>query len=201
MILDERQRDALTEVINIAFSRTANSLSELTGDRIILNPPKVDIVPIEELSEKLGKELNGEVATVHQIFSGPVAGDALLLLDYEGAIKLSALVSGEEEVDYTYLTSSLKEVLMEVGNILLNSCLGMFGNILNLHISFSIPKVHLDQLNSILETLIISQEEINYALIAITEFKVKDSSIRGYLVIILGVTSLEKLLEAINKLG
>lgn len=201
MILDERQRDALTEVINIAFSRTANSLSELTGDRIILNPPRVDIVPIEELSEKLGKELNGEVATVHQIFSGPVAGDALLLLDYEGAIKLSALVSGEEEVDYTYLTSSLKEVLMEVGNILLNSCLGMFGNILNLHISFSIPKVHLDQLNSILETLIISQEEINYALIAITEFKVKDSSIKGYLVIILGVTSLEKLLEAINKLG
>lgn len=201
MILDERQRDALSEVINIAFSRTANALSELTGDRILLDPPKVDIVPIEEVSQKLGGELSGEVATVHQIFTGPVAGDALLLLDYEGAVKLSSLVSGEEEIDYTYLTPSLKEVLMEVGNILLNACLGMFGNLLQLHIAFSVPKIHLDELHSILDTLIISQEELKYALIAVTKFKVKDSSIKGYLVIILGVSSLERLIEAVDKLG
>lgn len=201
MILDERQRDALSEVINIAFSRTANSLSELTGDRILLDPPKVDIVPIDEVSQKLNEELKGEVATVHQIFTGPVCGDALLLLDYEGAIRLSALVSGEEDVDYTYLTSSLKEVLMEVGNILLNACLGMFGNLLNLHITFSIPKIHLNELHAILDTLVISQEELKYALIAITKFGIKNSLIKGYLVIILGVSSLEKLLEAVDKLG
>ncbi len=200
MILTEKQKDALTEVINIAFSRTANSLSELTGDRILLDPPKVDILPIEEVSKRLGKELTGEVATVHQIFTGSFSGDALLLLDYQGAVKLVNIVS-EEEIEIDYLTPSLKEVLMEMGNILLNACLGMFGNILNTQIIFSVPKLHLDELHAILNTLIIIQEELRYALIAMTKFKVKDSSINGYLVIILGIASLEKLLESLEFLG
>jgi chemotaxis protein CheC len=200
MILNENQKDALSELINIAFSRTAASLSELTGNRIILEPPKVDIVPIDELQDRLLKEINGDVATVHQIFSGPVSGDALLLLDYQGAIKLASLVSGEDlEVDY--MTPSLKEVLMEIGNILLNACLGMFGNLLQLHITFSVPKIHLESLNVMLDTLIIAQQELTYALIAITQFKVRDSSIKGYLVIILGVSSLERLLESLEKIG
>jgi len=200
MILNENQKDALSELINIAFSRAAASLSEITGDRVLLEPPKVDIVPIGELQGRLMKEINGDVTTVHQIFSGPVAGDALLLLDYQGAVKLTNLLSGEDlEVDY--LTPSLKEVLMEVGNILLNACLGMFGNLLQLHITFSVPKIHLEALNVMLDTLVISQEELKYALIAITQFKVRDSSIKGYLVIILGVSSLERLLESLEKIG
>lgn len=200
MILTEKQKDALTEVINIAFSRSANSLSELTGDRILLDPPKVDILPIEEVSKSLGKELKGEVATVHQIFTGSFSGDALLLLDYQGAVKLVNIVSGEElEIDY--LTPSLKEVLIEMGNILLNACLGMFGNLLKTQIIFSMPKLHLDELHALLDTLIIIQEELKYALIAMTKFKIKDSSINGYLVIILGVASLEKLLESLELLG
>lgn len=200
MILNENQKDALSELINIAFSRTAASFSELTGNRIILEPPKVDIVPIDELQDRLLKEINGDVATVHQIFSGHVSGDAFLLLDHQGAIKLASLVSGEDlEVDY--MTPSLKEVLMEIGNILLNACLGMFGNLLQLHITFSVPKIHLESLNVMLDTLIISQQELKYALIAITQFKVRDSSIKGYLVIVLGVSSLERLLESLEKIG
>ncbi len=200
MILNENQKDALSELINIAFSRTTASLSELTGNRIILEPPKVDIVPIDELQDRLLKEINGDVATVHQIFSGPVSGDALFLLDHQGAIKLASLISGVDlEVDY--MTPSLKEVLMEIGNILLNACLGMFGNLLQLHITFSVPKIHLESLNVMLDTLIISQQELKYALIAITQFKVRDSSIKGYLVIILGVSSLERLLESLEKIG
>jgi len=200
MILNEKQKDALSELINIAFSRTAASLSELTGNRIILEPPKVDIVPIDELQDRLLKEINGDVATVHQIFSGPVSGDALLLLDHQGAIKLASLVS-RENLEVDYMTPSLKEVLMEIGNILLNACLGMFGNLLQFHITFSVPKIHLESLNVMLDTLIISQQELKYALITIIQFKVRDSSIKGYLVIILGVSSLERLLESLEKIG
>ncbi len=200
MILTEKQKDALTEVINIAFSRTANSLSELTGDRILLDPPKVDILPIGEVGKRLEKELNGEIATIHQIFTGSFSGDALLLLDYKGAVKLANIVSGEDlEIDY--LTPSLKEVLTEIGNILLNACLDMFGNLLKTQIVFSISKIHLDKLHAILDTFVIIQEELKYALIAMTKFKIKDSSINGYLVIILGIASLEKLLESLELLG
>ena len=43
MIFTARQNDALTELINIAFARTGAALSELTGHRVVLNPPEVAV--------------------------------------------------------------------------------------------------------------------------------------------------------------
>ena len=73
MFLTENQSDALTEVINIAFSRAAASLSELTNHRVLLEVPKVSIHPIHELKDCLGEFVHEEIATVHQIFTGAQA--------------------------------------------------------------------------------------------------------------------------------
>jgi len=198
MILTDNQRDSLTELINIAFGRAAASLSELTGFRVLINVPKVDILSINELISALNGFINGEVATVHQIFTGQVAGDALLMLDYDGATALTSLLTDEE---VKRIDVSSKEVLIEVGNILLNACLGTFGNMLQVHITFSVPRLHLSQLNDMLSTLVIGKEEIRYALVITTRFSLKDSEIGGYLVIVLGVGSLDRLIEGIEKLG
>ncbi len=198
MILTDNQRDSLTELINIAFGRAAASLSELTGFRVLINVPKVDILSINELISALNGFINGEVATVHQIFTGQVAGDALLMLDYDGATALTSLLTDEE---VKRIDVSSKEVLIEVGNILLNACLGTFGNMLQVHITFSVPRLHLSQLNDMLSTLVIGKEEIRYALVITTRFRLKDSEIGGYLVIVLGVGSLDRLIEGIEKLG
>ncbi|MCX7966630.1 MAG: chemotaxis protein CheC [Syntrophorhabdaceae bacterium] len=198
MLLSERQKDSLKEVINIAFGRAASSLSELTGHRILIDVPQVEIYAIGDLIPTLEGLIKDEVATVHQIFTGKVAGDALLLLDYKGATALTSLLT-DEEVET--IDVSAKEVLIEVGNILLNACLGTFGNMLQVHITFSVPRFHLNQLGDMLNTLVIGKEEIRYALLIATEFKIKGSEIGGYLVIVLGVGSLDRLLEAIEKLG
>jgi len=39
MILTDEQKDALTALINITFSRTAAALSDLTGHRVTMNVP------------------------------------------------------------------------------------------------------------------------------------------------------------------
>ncbi|MEI6260864.1 MAG: hypothetical protein WCR46_13295 [Deltaproteobacteria bacterium] len=70
MILSVEQNDALAELINIAFSRTAASLSDLTGHRVLLDVPDVTITPVDEISRHLTHLVKGEVASVHQIFSG-----------------------------------------------------------------------------------------------------------------------------------
>ncbi len=84
-MLSAEQNDALTEVINIGFSRAGASLSELTGHRVLLDPPQVAIYPITDLGKALGTIIKGDIATVHQIFGGPVAGDAMLILTQEDA--------------------------------------------------------------------------------------------------------------------
>lgn len=198
MLLTERQRDSLKELINIAFGRAASSLSELTGHRVLIDVPQVSIYAINELIPNLANLIKEEVATVHQIFTGRMAGDALLILDYRGATALTSLLTDEEIEN---IDVSAKEVLIEVGNILLNACLGTFGNMLKVHITFSVPRLHLSQLDDMLNTLVIGNEELRYALLIATAFKLKNSEIGGYLVIVLGVGSLDKLLEAIERLG
>ena len=138
MLLTDQQKDALTEVINIGFSRSASSLSELTGHRVLLEVPRVSIHPIQELQSSLGEFVDEEIATVHQIFDGIVSGDAMLMLNQTGALHLSRLLT-DAETTGDRLYESDREVLTEVGNILLNACLGTFGNMLKVHIGFAVP--------------------------------------------------------------
>ncbi len=197
MILTETQTDALTELINIAFSRTAASLSDMTGHRVEIDVPEVDICPTVELSGKLSRSISGDLATVHQVFTGPVGGSAMLILNTEGAAMLVDLLTDGRTGGGT-LDTSAREVLTEVGNILLNACLGMFGNLLKVHVSFSVPDLHLQQLESMISTLVVSDQGLQYALVVSTTFRLKGSSVRGCLVIVLGVASLDRLLEAVG---
>jgi chemotaxis protein CheC len=192
--LTEQQKDALSELINIAFSRTAASLSELTGHRVLLDVPKVSIFPINELSTALKEFLPAEVATVHQVFSGPVTGDALLLLNYDGAVTLTDLLT-DERVKSERLNTSAREVITEVGNILLNACLGMFGNLLQVHVSFSVPRLHLETLDALLRSMMVESAGLRYALVVYTAFHLRDSAVSGYLVIALNVASLDRLIQ------
>lgn len=197
-IFTEKQRDALTELINIGFARTAASLSELTGDRVLLEAPMVSIHPIAELSSKLATFVQGEVATVQQIFHGPVSGNALLLLNYDGAVMLSDLVCPEESPHSDRLDASGAEVLTEVGNILLNACLSVFGNLLEIQISFSVPRLYLEALDGLLHSLVIGKEEMRYAMVVYTAFRLRENAVTGYMVMVLGVVSLEKLLQSVD---
>jgi chemotaxis protein CheC len=194
MELTDHQKDSLSELINIAFSRTAASLSELTGHRVLLDVPKVAIHPIDQLSTALGEFLPAEVATVHQVFTGAVTGDALLLLNYDGAVILKDLLT-DHSVPTNRLDESDREVLTEVGNILLNACLGMFSNLLQVHVSFSVPRLHLETLEMLLKTLVIGKEGLRYALVVYTAFRLRDSAVKGFLVIALNVASLDRLIQ------
>jgi chemotaxis protein CheC len=198
MKLTETQRDALSELLNMGFARTAASLSDLTGHRVLLEVPQVSIHPIEELSAKLDTFVTGEIATVQQIFTGRVSGNALLLLNYDGAVQLTELVTPEPHLHRARLDASAAEVLTEIGNILLNACLSVFGNLLQIQISFSVPRLHLEALDGLLHSLSIGKAEMRYAMVVYTGFCMKENSIQGYLVMVLSVVSLENLLEEID---
>ena len=80
MELNHDQHDALVELLNIGFGRAGASLSKLTNQRVLLEVPRVAVHPITHLNQSLGKIVDERVASVHQVFKGPVAGDALLHL-------------------------------------------------------------------------------------------------------------------------
>src|SRR5688572_16602929 len=110
MKLTAGQQDALIELINIGFGRAAASLSKLTGYRVVLEVPQIAMCPIGELSDYLRPLVQNEIATVHQIFSGPVAGDALLVLDQQSASILKELLTNEPALPLDIDASAREEI-------------------------------------------------------------------------------------------
>ena len=197
MELTASQMDALTELINIGYARAAAALSELTGHRISLQVPEVEVHLIPEIAESLQKVIKGDVVSVNQVFSGPISGNALLLLDREAALLLNRLLT--DRTERPDLDGAAREVITEVGNVVLNACLGAFGNLLKVQVSFTVPSLQVESVQKIIRSITVAGTELEYALIIHTRFHVRAENFSGYLVIILGVTSLETLILELKK--
>ena len=198
MELNTVQHDALVELLNIGFGRAGASLSKLTQQRVLLDVPQVAIHPITHLNQSLGKLVNERVASVHQVFSGPVAGDALLLLDPIAAATLTQLLTDVPPLSMD-LDPSSREVFTEVGNIVLNACIGTFGNMLDVPVSFSVPDVDVTTVHAVVDRMLDSGDALRYALVITAGFRLRESAVTGYVVIVLTVLSLKRLIDALDR--
>ena len=198
MELNTIQHDALVELLNIGFGRAGASLSKLTQQRVLLDVPQVAIHPITHLNHSLGKLVDDRVASVHQVFTGPVAGDALLLLDPLAAATLTELLTDVPPISLD-LDQSSREVFTEVGNIVLNACIGTFGNMLDVPVSFSVPDVDVTTVHAVVDRMLESGDALRYALVITAGFRLRESAVTGYVVIVLTVVSLKRLLEALDR--
>ena len=198
MNLTTGQEDALVELINIGFGRAGSALSKLTGHRVQLEVPQVTMCPIDEMADRLRPMLGDELATVHQIFSGPVDGDALLVLDQHSAAILKELLTDEPALPLN-IDRSAREVVTEIGNILLNACLGTFGNLLKVPVSFSVPDIDVASIRAVVDRLIGPGDAFRYALVVTAGFRLRDAEVTGYVVVVLTVQSLTRLLVAVEQ--
>jgi chemotaxis protein CheC len=97
------------------------------------------------------------------------------------------------------LDPSSREVFTEVGNIVLNACIGTFGNMLEVPVSFSVPDVDVTTVHAVVDRMLESGDALRYALVITAGFRLRDSAVTGYVVIVLTVLSLKRLLEALDR--
>jgi chemotaxis protein CheC len=197
MTVSRVDHDALTELFNIGLHKAAASLSELTGQRILVDLPRLWVCPIEETHARLRELMQGELATVHQVFMGNMTGDAVLVLEYENASRLAALLTHGDVGSNGRLDQSAREVLAEVGNVILSSCLSAFGDMLHVAVSFSVPRIHVESLEGLLRSLKVERDEMHYTLLAATRFRLTEGEVGGYLLIAVGIASLELISKAL----
>ena len=101
--------------------------------------------------------------------------------------------------EYVLLDNSAGEVLTEVGNMLLSACLGVFGNILQVRVTFSVPRLHLDSFARFLTSITVGDSELQYAVLITASFRIVDQGVDGRIVIVLGVSSLDLLIQAVER--
>ena len=76
---------------------------------------------------------------------------------------------------------------------------GTFGNLLHVQVSFSVPHLTLETLEGVVSSITVNREGLRYAMIVHAAFRLKNSSLAGYLVIVLSVASIERLIQAIEQ--
>lgn len=199
MLLTETQKNGLTEFTKMALARRTNtSLSELIGFPLVVQVSNVSLNPLSGLFSEFSELLPNQVATIHQLFTGSITGDALLLIDYYYALMLANVFRQNSDILPQCLDTSACEILTEIGNLVLNAYLGTLSKMLQRQLSFSIPTFDIEHLFSLSESLTLGKNEFRYALVVETVFQFHDKSVPSYLVFVSSVVSISCLIKAIE---
>ena len=158
MNLTEMQTDALKEIMNIGVSKSATQLSALLIDEIRLEVPEVSILTPAEVNNALfinsALSAKGEESIVYQELMGMLAGRAYLIFRGEDSKFLSQAVLGNA---FSHAGEKLQfyeqEAVMEIGNIIISSCIASVANILKGKIVLSTPVYTEDSLPQILSKM------------------------------------------------
>jgi chemotaxis protein CheC len=194
--ISDYQIDVLKELMNMGVGRSIAALHDLVHSHIVMDIPKVEVLSAGDAAQRIQGLGLTDVSTINLRFDGPFSGVSSLYFPADEADKFVSLLASRvaESGEGTELLRS--GVLMEVGNIVLNGVMGIFGNVLGRHFTFSVPDYFE---GSSAEILNARPSSTTVVLLSLCNFHVEDAAIDGYINLIFDLKSLHSLLAAIDQ--
>ncbi|NQE64280.1 chemotaxis protein CheX [Caulobacter sp. RHG1] len=196
VFLEELERDALTELVNIGVSRAASSLRKMVGEQVLLSVPSVEVVSREGAATLIRERENGELVAVRQDFEGVFSGRALLIFPQANSMALVHAVTGGA-LSVGEAAEMEDEALVETGNVVLNSCLATMANMLKKPLQMSLPQVMRGD-GEALFSLSGQHADGGVVLFLYINFAINDRDIRGYIAMLMDLPSLQALRALIH---
>lgn len=198
MNLTPYQIDALTELINIGVGKAAGMLNQILEAHVHLQVPAIKIFPYTEIRSVLNEIVSTSLSVVKLAFKGPFSGTALLAFPPDSASNLVNLLTGELPEHAEDFDSIRIGALTEVGNIVLNGVMGSLSNILQEHLTYSIP----DYVEDSIERLLLENnaDAESTIILAQTELAIEQLEIHGNVLLLFRVglfNALAKTLETL----
>ena len=202
-MMNEMQRDLLKEYVNVFIGQAASMLSEMANQHVLLSVSDIDLVNMLDERISDGKALfpHGYIVSSSMKFGHEFSGRALLLFPAKKAKLLVDACMGVETVVKPDTPIDLRDddfdVLKEISNVILNSVVGEFSNLMGTTVEFSVPNVDLvfisenDQIQFLKNSV--------YMLMLHTHFMLAEDEVEGMVIIALGMNSLNKLLGKIDE--
>ena len=185
--LTELEHDLLTELFNVGVGNAASALSTMVNQEILLSVPEIKILPTRELAWKLG--LENLICSVSQKMTGAFSAQSMLLFPEEDTPEIIRQLLGKN-IPEDSIQELQKEAFSEIGNIVLNACIGSFSNAVNKEFNIDLPVFLSGNPNEIFQSEEIDTETALFMRINLT---LKNSEITGYMAFLMGSDSLENL--------
>lgn len=189
----ELQKDALAELFNIGIGSAADTLSQIIHSEVQLFIPRVQLVAISELIVDFRQNDVAEICGITQHFDGEFGSiSARVFFPIAKTVQIADLALADRvDVDEDIGTFE-KEAITEIGNIILNACLGTFARMLQSSLKSSKPDFYKGPIEYLFND--ISGQQVNFVTILLQiEFDAKGENIPGELVFIVDPDSLNYL--------
>ncbi|RAU22852.1 chemotaxis protein CheC [Paramagnetospirillum kuznetsovii] len=193
--LRDIERDAVTEILNIAIGQAALALSQMVAGEVSLSVPSIEFLGPDEAADRLDQSTGRQVSVaIRQVFSSLFSGNILLIFPEARSLDLVRSILGDS-VPMDSLTELEQEALLEVGNIILNACLGSLANQLGLSIESSLPSYVRGRGARILDT---TQAATELVMVLQVDFSVAKAGLCGYLAFVMDIASARQFSDAIS---
>jgi len=197
--LTRLQHDAITELINLARGKAADSLSKMVNQQVILDVPYFKLISQSDLIKEFEQSSMQCLAKIKQSISGDIAGDILLVFPEEKSFELVKLLLGDE-VAIARKSEIEQEALKEVANVVLNAFSGTIANTLGISITSSLPKIMtsfgFDLFNNKKNND--EDEQCLCCLFIQVDFEIRSHAIKGYIVLIFEFASISSFLNRVD---
>jgi chemotaxis protein CheC len=192
--LSELELDLLTEMFNLGVGKAAASLSTMVKQEIALSVPQIEFLSVAELAERLGSDAT--ICSVSQILSGPFSAQSMLLFPEDNSLEIVRQLLGNELPDET-IAELQQEAFSEIGNIVLNACIGSFADALDAEFKMELP---IFEISKPIDLLNVAENKNNTALFIRIDLTLSTSEISGYMAFLMGTLSLEQLKDVLARM-
>jgi chemotaxis protein CheC len=194
--LNEEEKDCLQELMNIAYGFATASISEILGKFATLSIPKIKTISSQELNSYLNNKLlsNRKYYICSQLINGQLSGENLFLIDEISTQNLAKEFAISDEI---MNENEIKDVVLEITNILSSATSGKLASLVNATVSFNAPHItkieSLDQFDKRFESAYV------HVIIISTELNFKDQHIKGELMLLTREKSSTYLKKSLEK--
>ena len=196
--LNELQEDMLTELFNLGMGNAASALSEMVSEEVLLSVPAIKFMNKSELAKMLSEDSGGQISGVAQQFHGMLLGKALLTFPSEKSLELVRLLL-QDTVPVENLTEFEEEALLEVGNIIINAGLSSLADIFEDEITSDLPTFKNGSCSEVINSTDNREDSQTTVLYLQVDFTIELQDIKGYVIFLLNVESMENLTKSIDK--
>jgi len=197
--LGELQLDALREVANIGAGHATTALSQMTGARIDVAVPNLQVTPLQGVSEGLGRD-DAVVAAILIHILGDLTGRTLLVLPLESAKRLAEILLNAPAGSIESFGELERSALMEAGNILSAAHMNALSDFLGMMLLPSVPHLELDELGKVMPTVFKGSAVMGeYAFSIETRFILRDAEpVKGQFLFMPSLASLRIVFDALR---
>ncbi|CAN5258741.1 chemotaxis protein CheC [soil metagenome] len=194
--LSELQHDALTEIFNQAVGQAAAAMSRIANEEVIMSVPSITFESRSDVAKTLGWGQGHRVCAVTQFYEGAFNTEAILMFPEEKSLEIVRLMVGQA-LSMEELTEMEQEAMSEIGNIILNSCMGPLANMSGKELLGSLPEYHVGTGDQILG---ISASQWNGLVLTLKiDFRIEKRKINGYVAFLLDMSALQDLRQYLNE--